>query len=192
MSLNSPNKIDLVSDHKCITFDTPLLPTKITQKPPPLASLMSSPQPCFLDWPIAFLTSLILITKLVGLMICVHQPLTFPLHTLLGCVPIINTTPWINDNIRKQSKGRPNVDGKNLNRLHIKELLFKLNQFIKDAGAAYFSGLINCNKHKKSFLFTTINQLVNLLFLPFPPHLMNEHFESLLLARSMACGSIFC
>ena len=43
----------------------------------------------------------------------------------------------------------------------MKDLLIKLNQTIKDAWAAYFSGLINSNKHNPRFLFSTINQLVN-------------------------------
>lgn len=36
---------------------------------------------------------------------------------------------------------------------------------IKDARAAYFSGLINSKKHDPRFLFSTVNTLVN----PFPP-----------------------
>lgn len=42
----------------------------------------------------------------------------------------------------------------------MKELFLKLNQIIKDARAAYFSGLINGNKHNPRSLFGTINQLL--------------------------------
>ncbi|KAK0137211.1 hypothetical protein N1851_026596 [Merluccius polli] len=68
-------------------------------------------------------------------------------------VPVINTAPWIND-IREQSREYRKTEHKwkksKSSPPPYEELLFKLNQIIKDACAAYFSGLINSNKHNPS------------------------------------------
>ena len=123
---------------------------------------------------------------------CVYQPLTDPYTS--RAVPIINTTTWINDNIRQQRRQYRKAERSwkkskvEVHHLHMKDLLIKLNQTIKDAWAAYFSGLINSNKHNPRFLFSTINQLVNPSLPSVPTSSSNHCF---LLARSMVWGQIF-
>ena len=83
-------------------------------------------------------------------------------------VPVINKTPWINNNIRQQRREYRKAERNwkkhrlEVHRLYMRELMISLNQTIKDARPAYLSDLIVSNKHKPRFLFTTINQLVTL------------------------------
>ena len=72
-------------------------------------------------------------------MICVHQPLTFPLHTFPG---------WFQLLIQPLGSMTTSDNKLEVHHLHMKELLFKLNPIINDTRAADFSGLINWKNPK--------------------------------------------
>ncbi|KAK0139908.1 hypothetical protein N1851_023184 [Merluccius polli] len=175
LSLSSLNMHGFVSDHKCITFDTHFITASPSRKRiihsrifnnqsaatfcSHFSGLANSP-PHFLN-----------INDQISLFnnMCISA-LDFSAPYTSRAVPVINTTPWIKNNIRQQRRDYRKAE-RNWNKLklevhhlYMKEL-FNLNQTIKDARAAYFSDLIVSNKHNPRFLFTTINQLVT----PSPP-----------------------
>ncbi len=79
--------------------------------------------------------------------------------------PVVTPSPWIKHSILHHRRECRQAEWRRKNTclcvhyIHMKELL--LNQLIKNARAAYFSYLINSNKHNSRLLFHTINQLPN-------------------------------
>ena len=87
-------------------------------------------------------------------------------------VPAINSTPWINEEIRtlkrKCRKTERLWKSTNLqvHREYLKDLYSDFNEMVKNARAAYFANLIETSKRNSRVLFKTINNIVNS---PLPP-----------------------
>lgn len=109
MSLKSLNKIDFVSDHKCITFDTSLLPTTITQKHIIHSRIFNEP---------------VLMTYFSCFNELCRPAFDFFAQYTSRAVPVINTTAWINDNIRQQRREYKKAKSKwkKFHHLHMKLL----------------------------------------------------------------------
>ena len=82
-------------------------------------------------------------------------------------VPIFNTSPWINENIRGLKRDCRKIERKwkgsrlEAHYLQMKESLLHFNQSVKVARDAYFSDLIDRNRNNPRALFSTVNKLVN-------------------------------
>ncbi len=172
LSLNSLHMSDLVSDHKCIIFDTLLHPVLTCHKHTvhsrifneqsaarfsALFSNIATTTPEFSD-----------INDSVNWFndLCSSAlDMVAPQKTRLA--PVVTPSPWINHSIHchrrecRQAERRWKKTHLHVHYIHMKELLTMLNQLIKDARAAYFSNLINSNKHNSMLLFNTTNQLLN-------------------------------
>lgn len=107
MSLNSLNKTEFVSDHKCNTFDAPLLPISITQKRTIHSHIFNEHSAATFSSFFCSLANCPTVFTNVNDLVCWFNevcPSAFDASTYTsGAVPVINTTPWIN-NIRQQRR----------------------------------------------------------------------------------------
>lgn len=82
-------------------------------------------------------------------------------------IPVVNTSPWINDAIRslrrvcRKTKRLWKSTQLQVHRLFFKELLSNLNEMIKVARVLYFKNLVLTCKRNPKNLFDTINRLVS-------------------------------
>ncbi len=81
-------------------------------------------------------------------------------------VASVNSTPWLNNNIRCLQRKWRRVERLwkstklQVHRMHFKDLLTEYNSMVKAARAAYFADLISSNKRNPKFVFNVINNLV--------------------------------
>ena len=93
--------------------------------------------------------------------------LVAPLRIKKKCAGGVNSSPWINDDIRSLKRMCRKIERQwkkskeMVHFTHMKELLSEFNQKVEDARTAYFSNLINLNSNKPKALFAVINTLVN-------------------------------
>ena len=169
LTINSLSLIDLVSDHKCILFDSYIQATapdlKRTvcsrifnnQSASNFASIFSD----LYDFQPSNVNDLVNnFNNLCSFALDAIAPFT------TRTVAATKSSPWINDAILsckrecRRAERRWKKTKLNVHLQYMKDLLHLLNQKTKDARSAYFSNLITANKHNPRALFSTINQLV--------------------------------